>query len=92
MVIYTMLFRKSTEQGNFNALGCLPLPSSFANDHKQPSDIIPLIEGMPESLCSAEDLCEFTKHDPELPKVILDLQSGSYCRCQWSWRLYINMR
>ena len=75
---YKMLFRKGTEHGNIDVLSRLPLPSSSADDQERPSDIILLIDDMPEPPCSAEDLREATRRDPVLAKVILGLQSGGW--------------
>ena len=75
---YKMVFRKGTEHGNVDALSRLPLPSSSADDQERPSDIILLIDDMSEPPCSADDLCEATRRDPVLAKVILGLQSGSW--------------
>ena len=73
-----MVFRKGTEHGNADELSCLPLPSSSAGDQERPNDIILLIDDMPQPPCSAKDLCEATRCDPVLAKVILGLQSRSW--------------
>ena len=72
-----MVFKKSTEHSNVDALSRLPLPLSSVDYQERSSDIILLIDDMPEPPCSAEDLCEAIRRDPVLVKVILDLQSGS---------------
>ena len=60
-----MMFRTDTEHGNVDALSHLPLPLS-ADDYERSSDIILLIDNMPEPPCSAKDLCEVTKRDSVL--------------------------
>ncbi len=80
MYEYTIVYRKSSEHANADALSRLPLPTVIATT-PQPAETILLMEELRNGPVTSSDIKAWTSRDPILSRVL------QYVRHGWPTRL-----
>ena len=73
---YQLIFHRTGEHSNADALSRLPLPKEPARNTMEP-ELVLLAEHLAKSPVTASDICTWTSRDPKLSQVLQNVQ------CRW---------
>ena len=88
---YTIVFRRTEEHGNADALSRLPLPVVPART-EIPPELVLLMEHLADSPVTANDICAWTRRDSSLAPVLQCLQQGWPAQCDPSLTPFYSRR